>query len=320
MRKKALFFTHHTLAEKNPSGFRVDQYFPYLERRGFSVRAVTGRTALIPFIRACRESDVIYVQRLLLSPIKRYLVRKFARRIVFDFDDAIMYGRRGSTTRRNRFIGMVRSSDLVFCGNSFLLSEAKKYKTSNAVYVPTVVDTDQYPVKVHTKKEPFIAGWIGSSSTLTYLNDIEPLFSMCSPSVLFKVVADKAPDLPIRQLIFEEWKAETEKRCLIHFDMGLMPVRDDVWSRGKCGAKLIQYAAAGLPAVSHPRGVSNEVIVDGENGFLREDADGWRDSVERLRVDVDLRQRMGRRMRSMAEERYCLKVWGPRIAAMLDEL
>jgi glycosyltransferase involved in cell wall biosynthesis len=102
--------------------------------------------------------------------------------------------------------------------------------------------------------------------------------------------------------------------------MGIMPVKDDIWSRGKCGLKLIQYMAAGLPSVTHPVGVAQDMIVDGYNGFVRKDAEGWKDAIDRLQKDVDLRRKMGTVSRKMVEESYSLHIWGPRVAEILDAL
>jgi glycosyltransferase involved in cell wall biosynthesis len=107
---------------------------------------------------------------------------------------------------------------------------------------------------------------------------------------------------------------------LLSFDVGIMPVRDDIWSRGKCGLKLIQYCASGLPAISHPFGVSREIIEEGQSGFLRQHIEEWREAIECLKNNAALRKRMGKRARAIAEERYSLEVWGPRVAGMIDGL
>jgi glycosyltransferase involved in cell wall biosynthesis len=232
-----------------------------------------------------------------------------------------MYGtRKESPTRRRRFRSMVRLSDAVFCGNAFLLSEAKKHKREHVFYVPTVVNTADYPVKDHLLAEPSVVGWIGGASTLRYLSDIAPLFASPPRNTIFKIVADKPPTMTGARTVFEKWSGEQEKQMLLSFDVGIMPVRDDIWSRGKCGLKLIQYCAAGLPSVSHPFGVSREIIEEGQSGFLRQHIEEWREAIERLKNDVSLRKRMGRRARAIAEERYSLKVWGPRVAGMIDSL
>jgi hypothetical protein len=215
---------------------------------------------------------------------------------------------------------MVRLSHAVFCGNDFLRSEAVRYKADNVFYVPTVVDIAAYPIKEHSFTPSQVVGWMGSASTLRYLIGMSPLFAVPPANTRFKVVADKPPSIAESCVAFEKWSGDREKQLLLSFDVGMMPVKNDLWSLGKCGLKLIQYAASGLPSISHPIGVSGEIIEEGESGFLREGLEGWREALERLGSDVDLRKRMGRKARAVAQERYSLEVWGPRVARRVDSL
>jgi glycosyltransferase involved in cell wall biosynthesis len=321
MKKKVLFFTHHIQKSANPGGYRIGQYFPFLEKSGFDVVHLTTKADVVTLGRAMRACDVVYVQRLLPGPVRRLLLRTLARRVVFDFDDAIMYGSKGeSPGRRARFGHMVRLSHAVFCGNEFLRSEALRYRTDNIFYVPTVVDTAVYPVKEPAPTPPQVVGWMGSASTLRYLTGLGTLFDDPPKNTIFKVVADRPPEVAREAVLFEKWSGDGEKRSLLSFDVGIMPATDDVWSRGKCGLKLIQYAAAGLPSVTHPVGVSREIVEEGESGFLREGVEGWREALERLGGDLELRKRMGKKARVVAEERYSLRVWGPRVAEIIDSL
>jgi glycosyltransferase involved in cell wall biosynthesis len=322
MKKSILFFTHHIQPSANPGGYRIGQYFPFIEKRGLRVAHLTSRANTATLVRAFRAADVVYVQRLLPGPARQLLLRKFARKIVYDFDDAIMFGSKGENpVRRRRFRGMVRMASAVLCGNAFLRSEAAQYKSQNVFVVPTVVDTADYPVKTHSPLSgSFIVGWMGSASTLKYFLDLLPLFRSSPPPTCFKVVADKRPEPAEPSVFFEQWSGEREKELLLAFDVGIMPVRNDLWSLGKCGLKLIQYASAGLPSVSHPIGVSTEIIEEGESGFLRKDVEGWKEALERLRLDTTLRARMGKRARAIAEEKYSLRVWGPRVADLVSDL
>lgn len=321
--KKILFFTHNIFTKENPRGYRIHQYFPYLEKSGFSVTLLTTKTGLPRVLREIMQSDITYVQRVLLNPFKLSLFRRLSKRMVYDFDDAVMYGSRGvSATRQKRFEGMVKASDVVLCGNNFLAREAMKYKATDVHYIPTVVDISEYPVKQHGPKRPFVIGWIGSGATLKYLADIRGLLDYYADQegVECKVVADKPPEGMKKGMLFEPWDYDREKQSILSFDMGIMPVKDDIWSLGKCGLKLIQYMAAGLPSVAHPVGVVQDMIVDGYNGFSRKDTEGWKDAIDRLRGDVDLRRAMGTASRKIAEERYSLDIWGPRVAEVLDAL
>ena len=242
---------------------------------------------------------------------------------MYDFDDAVMYGSKGeSATRARKFKNMVKNADAVFCGNNFLLKEARQYRDDNIFYVPTVVDTDEYPVKEHIETRPVTVGWIGSRSTLRYLVDLEELVLRAPDQreVMFKIVADRSLNTDAQNVVFEKWTAEKEKSLLLGFDIGVMPLRDDVWSRGKCGLKLIQYMASGLPSITHPVGAAQEIITDGVNGMLRSDMDGWRDAIENLSRDVAGRSRMGRAARDVVEERYSLKVWGPKVREIIESI
>lgn len=316
--KRIVFFTH-----QNPQGYRIQQYFPYFEADGFEVELITSRTNFLKIIDRIRRADVLYIQRLLFNPIKLSLIKAVAKKVVYDFDDAVMYGFRGeSATRARKFKNMVNHVDAVFCGNHFLFREAKRHREEGVYYIPTVVDADQYPVKAHSEKKPVTIGWIGSRSTLRYLVDLEGLVLKApdEKSVIYKIVADSSLNTEAPNVIFEKWSAEKEKSLLLSFDIGVMPLRDDVWSRGKCGLKLIQYMASGLPSITHPVGAAQEIITDGIDGMVRSGMDGWRDAIEALSKDVTERARMGQAARETVEKRYSLKMWGPKVREIIDSL
>lgn len=314
--KRIVFFTH-----QNPQGYRIQQYFPFFEGAGFTVELLTSRLNFLKVIDRIRGADVLYIQRLLFNPLKLSIIKTAAKKIVYDFDDAVMYGARGeSATRARKFRNMVKHADAVLCGNHFLVREAKKHRGDSIYYVPTVVDTDEYPIKQHIDIKPVTVGWIGSRSTLRYLVDLEELVLKAPDQtvVMFKIVADRSLNTDAPNVVFEKWTADKEKSLLLSFDIGVMPLRDDVWSRGKCGLKLIQYMASGLPSVTHPMGAAQEIITDGVDGMLRSDMDGWRNAIEDLATDVPRRARMGRAARDVVEERYSLRVWGPKVREIIE--
>jgi len=321
--KKILFYTHNIFTKENPVGYRIQQYFPYLQERGFKVSLLTTKADFGTVLRTASRSDVVVVQRLLPSPMKLSLLKVFAKKMVYDFDDAVMYGNKGeSATRRKRFAAIVRASKAVLCGNSFLMEEAGRYRDSGIHYMPTTVDIDEYPVKVHEERKTFVVGWIGTSSTLRYLDGIrELILSITNREGLeFRVIADKPFGVEKRGITFQRWNKEREKAMLLDLDMGIMPAGDDLWSRGKCGLKLIQYMAMGLPSVTNPVGVSKEIVADGVNGFLRADMRGWEEAIGALGSDVALRRQIGAAARQTAVERYSLQTWGKRFAEIMDTL
>lgn len=316
--KRIVFFTH-----QNPQGYRIQQYFPFLEAHGFQVELLTSKMNFLKVVDQIRGADVLYIQRLLFNPLKLSIIRAATNKIVYDFDDAVMYGSRGeSATRARKFRNMVKHADAIFCGNHFLFQEAMRHRVDNVYYVPTVVNTDEYTAKEHVSAKPVVVGWIGSRSTLRYLVDLEQLVLNASDQkeVVFKIVADKPLNTTAPNVVFEKWTANTEKSLLHSFDIGVMPLRDDVWSRGKCGLKLIQYMASGLPSIAHPFGAAQEIISDGVNGILRLDVDGWRDAIEMLSSDMRQRARVGRAARDTVEEKYSLRVWGPKVTEIIKNL
>jgi len=315
--KKAVFITH-----ANPQGYRIQQYFPYLIQRGYDVELITSRKGFLNALSAIRSAHVVYIQRLLFDPIKLAVIRASAKRLVYDFDDAVMFGSKGeSPTRMRKFRNMVSKADLVLAGNHFLLKEAKRWKKDGVFYCPTVVDIKDYPVKVHRHVSPVTVGWIGSSSTLKYLEIIKPLFAYTGTAPKrFKIIADLPPPIENKSIIFEKWTKDGEMSALLSLDVGIMPLKDDVWSRGKCGLKLIQYMAAGLPSITHPVGAALEILEDGKNGFISAHMDGWRDALEMLAGDVSLREKIGKAARETIEERYSLHVWGPKVVELIDSL
>jgi glycosyltransferase involved in cell wall biosynthesis len=316
--KRIVFLTH-----QNPQGYRIQQYFPFFKDAGCHVELLTSRMNFLKVIDRIRGADVLYIQRLLFNTVKLSLVKAAAKKIVYDFDDAVMYGPRGeSATRARKFKNMVKHVNAVFCGNGFLFHEAKQHRDESVFYIPTVVDTDEYPVKKHIEKKPVTVGWIGSRSTLRYLVDLEELVLKAPDEkrLIFKIVADKSLNTDAPNVVFERWSAEKEKSLLLSFDIGVMPLRDDVWSRGKCGLKLIQYMASGLPSITHPIGAAREIITDGVNGMLRLDMDGWKDAIDVLSGDAKERARIGQAARQVVEERYSLKVWGPKVREIIEGL
>lgn len=321
--RKILFYTHNIFTKENPVGYRIQQYFPYLKDVGYSVSLMTTKDTFPGVLKEAARSDVVVVQRLLLSPAKLALLKTIAKKIIYDFDDAVMYGSSGeSATRRKRFGKIIEVAQAVFCGNDFLMEAAKEHKTDHLYYIPTVVDTVEYPVKVHGKSKPFVVGWIGTSSTLRYLDEIRDVLVSLSKrgDVEVRIIADRPFDMKEPGITFRKWNKDREKAMLLEFDVGIMPVRDDIWSQGKCGLKLIQYMAMGLPSVTHPVGVAGQIITDGVNGFLRTDKAGWLDAIERLRSDESLRKRMGAAARTDAEKNYSLNTWGPRYAEIVKSL
>jgi glycosyltransferase involved in cell wall biosynthesis len=280
------------------------------------------------FYQSLGDYDIFYIHRKLFAPLEFSYLRRKARKIVFDFDDAIMY--RSSTaknpyspSRRLKFAHMMKRVDFVIAGNEFLQSEVLPYNDKVEV-IPTSIDLSQYrPKEEYHTGDPITIGWLGSSSTLKYLKKLLPAFEdlyQQYPHFQLKIVCDQFLDGVHVPVIKKKWTSEEEEADLKSFDIGVMPLTDDLWTRGKCGLKILQYYGVGVPVVCTPVGVNREIVEDGINGFWAEDENQWEKSLLRLIREEGLRKAMGTRGRKKVEENYSLDVNAPRLLNILTQI
>jgi glycosyltransferase involved in cell wall biosynthesis len=310
--------------------YRILAFRPALQAAGhtLTVRAVPRDIlARLRLFAAARRFDVVVVQRRLLSLPELLVLRQFARKLLFDFDDAVWlrdsYSAKGlhSGKRRRRFRAVVRRCDVVIAGNRFLADEVRPLNPNVAV-IPTCVDPAAYPLAEHTRPpgEARLV-WVGSSSTLQGLErnrDMLNAVGRAVPAVKLRVVCDRFPvfdDLPVEEV---SWDGGSEAAEIAASDVGIGWVPDDPWSRGKCGLKLLQYMAAGLAVVANPVGVQAEMVTDRETGLLATTADEWVDAIRTLANDPQLRVRLGRAGRERVEREYSVTVGGRRWVDVLS--
>jgi glycosyltransferase involved in cell wall biosynthesis len=260
-----------------------------------------------------------------------FLERRVARsraRLVFDFDDAIWLPGVSAANRRfawlkrpTRVADAVRASQLVLAGNAFLADWARQYNERVAV-VPTTIDTDKYQVAARSAWDgPICIGWSGSFSTLPHFETVLPALQRVrerlGERVRFKVIG--GPDYRVPELGIEgqPWRLESELADLSDIDIGIMPLPDDEWSRGKCGLKGLQYMALGIPTLMSPVGVNSEIVQDGSNGFLPRTEDEWVERLVTLVEAPELRRSLGLAGRATVEERYSLRAWRERYYRLL---
>jgi glycosyltransferase involved in cell wall biosynthesis len=220
---------------------------------------------------------------------------------------------------------MVKGSDVVTVGNQFLKSQILKVDPEKKVFViPTSIDTNLYPRKKEISYNgEIILGWIGTKGNLKYLRKLESVFEALRqrfPQVKLKIVSNDFYDSPHLPIIKKPWKLEDENDDLVSFDIGLMPLDDDLWSRGKCGLKIIQYLSVGVPAVCTPVGINSDIVQDGENGFWATNDQEWVDRLSNLIQNPDLRLRMGLKGRETVELKYSLKVTSVEFFRVLQTL
>jgi glycosyltransferase involved in cell wall biosynthesis len=263
-----------------------------------------------------RRADVVLLQRKLLAPWQLFLVRQAARLLLFDFDDAVFqrdsYAAKGlhCGRRRSRFAGISRRADGLLAGNAFLAAAAVAAGAppGNVRVIPTCVDPSRYPTARHERRSPGLQlVWVGSSSTLQGLEAVRPLLETVGagcPGVELKLVCDRFLRLQHLAVVEHRWSEETEAAEIAAADVGVSWLPNDDWSRGKCGLKVLQYMAAGLPVVANPVGVQATMIEHGITGFLATTADDWVTAVRRLAADPELRRRMGAAGRERVDQRY----------------
>jgi glycosyltransferase involved in cell wall biosynthesis len=280
--------------------------------------------------RPLSKADVVIVQRRFLAPWELPLIRRASRHLVFDFDDAIFfrnsYAPAGliSVTRQRGFTRMVGAADLIVAGNDFLACRAAvEVGAARVRIVPTCLDPNRYPLSRHVRSGRGVQlAWIGSSRTLRGLERTAGLWDeigRCCPGLGLRIICDKGLSLTSLPVELCPWSQATEAASLADADIGISWLPDDCWSRGKCGLKILQYMAAGLPVVANPVGVQANLVRHCETGFLVETTEEWCDAIACLAADPALRRRMGREGRRVVESQYNLATGAELWTRALDE-
>jgi glycosyltransferase involved in cell wall biosynthesis len=331
--------------------YRIEQWAPWLREHGIEVElsacltqaqmrwlyrsghlarkawaALAGHLRRLRQMRRWTQYDVAYLYREATFFGPPWVEARLARRwpIVYDFDDAI-YLPTASTAhawvarlkRRDKAAEICRLARDVTVGNESLAIWARVHNPRVSV-IPSTIDTDAYVLRERPENPKPVVGWTGSPTTAPYLATLGPALLALSRRVEFELkVIGARIDLPGLDVRCQEWNAATEADDLRTVDVGLMPLADDEWSRGKCALKALQYMALGIPAVVSPVGVNASIVCDGVNGFhARSDTD-WVDRIALLLGDRDLRQRLGASARRTVETGFSARVQAPRMAEVL---
>lgn len=310
-----------------------DRYVSGLQS-GIKLRAEVARAYLgrIQTMFKAKRYDLLWIEKECLpwlpGPLEDWL-RPAAVPFVIDYDDAVFHRYDFSPNPWvRRFLtgkhpaGMQQAA-MVIAGNPYLANFASQAGAVRVEVVPTAIDLDRYPQPAGSDPKPKAAptiGWIGQRSTAAFLKPLAPVLRQlvqnkqaCATAV---GVDTQALDLPMQ---FVPWTEDTEVAAISQFDIGIMPLPDEPFERGKCGYKLIQYMASGLPVVASPVGVNRQIVEHGVNGFLAETPADWMAALQALLEDPALRFRMGQAGRKLVEQRYCIQVTGPRLASLLLE-
>ncbi len=281
------------------------------------------------------HTDLVWLEKEALPWLPSWIEGRLLSRVpyVMDLDDAWFhrYGLHRSGLVRSvlggKLAALARGARLVIVGNDHLADWARASGARDVLVLPTVIDLERYPPPTPCSRltpcedRPFTIGWMGSPSSARYLDLVAGALARLSGPVRVLLVGAhgaEPPGLPPGLAVeHAPWREDQEVELLRRFDVGVMPLEDSPWARGKCGYKLIQYMAVGCPVVASPVGVNTTLVRDGENGFLALDEAGWGAALQRLADDKALRIRLGKAGRQRVEEHYSLQAVAPRLADAL---
>jgi glycosyltransferase involved in cell wall biosynthesis len=310
---------------------RIELHLDILRNAGIDCEVCLyprGNFARWKTLKRCSNFDAVLLQKKTLNLFDGFLLRRYARKVIFDFDDAIMYSadepeKECSPRKYARpFERTVKLSDLVIAGNSYLAQLAESF-SSNVEVIPTGLDISRYELDSKSQKDDKIRlVWIGSRSTLKYLRQIAPALEQIGQrfdNVVLRIICDSFFDLQNMAIEKCHWSLETQAADLVGSDIGLSPLEDDRFTRGKCGFKILQYAASGLPVVASPAGVNSDYVKPGTTGLLAISTSEWVDSITRLIKESGLRKSMGENNLSFVRD-FDADIIGRKLAELIKNL
>ncbi|MBA3648934.1 MAG: glycosyltransferase [Chitinophagales bacterium] len=341
---RILFIGSHRPGRSPSQRFRMEHYFPYLSEKGFEYEYSTfisetgdislyrsgnylkklglllsGASRRLKDILRANNYDIIFIQReafLTGTTFFENLFQKSGAKIIFDFDDSIWIPETSNANRKFAWLKderktsrNIKLADLVIAGNYYLATYAKRFN-DHVIIIPTTVDTDMFqPSPLEGKNnEPVCIGWSGSLTTIEHFKTCIPalkeLKARYGNRIHFKVMGDE--NFSDRELNIQgtAWSEETEMAELNSYHIGIMPLPDNEWTRGKCGLKGLLYMSLAIPPVMSPVGVNCEIIQHGKNGFLAADQNEWVDTISRLIENPEMRTQMGMEARKTVVEKY----------------
>ena len=337
------------------SRLRALQYLPYFHALGWQVDPVpffsqaylrnlyagesTWQQVLLAYLRRCKALsraggyDLVWIEKELLpffSAVAERLLNALRIPYMVDYDDALFHQydmHRLWPVRAvlgRKIDAVMRHASLVVAGNEYLAARARNAGARRVEIVPTVVDLGRYPAPVPHSEDldrPLVVGWIGTPKTSRYLHPLKPVFASLQTRCNVRFVAvgasrESLGDLPVEIM---PWTEDTEVESIKKFDVGIMPLDDSPWERGKCGYKLIQYMACGLPVVASPVGVNCEIVDPGVNGWLVEGLAEWENKLVAVIENSEMRQEMGMQGRARVEQWFSLQAQAGRVRDFFQE-
>lgn len=300
------------------------------QRGSYGVGALPCFARRVVVLRRREQFDLLWIEKEALPWWPLWIEAALLHGVPYalDYDDAVFHNydqHRLAAVRRlfgRRLDGLMARAMLVVGGNDYLVQRARNAGAPWVEMLPTVIDLARYPwprpAQEAGKAQVPVVVWIGSLSTVRYLRLLEVPLQRLGKRVPFvlRVIGGEVA-LPGVQVECLPWTEDTEVTHLASADVGVMPLPDSPWERGKCGYKLIQYMACGLPVVASPVGINTRIVQSEVNGYLADDAEAWVDALEHLLTNATLRAQMGATGRQRVENEYCLQVTGRRLADWL---
>lgn len=344
-KKKILFIAPYPFDEAPSQRFRFEQYFNFLRENNFDVhfspfldqktwktlysegnvlRKMFGviRSFLKRFILlfTLYKYDYVFIHREashIGPPVFEFLIAKvFRKKYNYDFDDAIWLPNYSETNARFHRLKAywkvrycIKWAGSISAGNDYLANYARKFN-SNVQVIPTTIDTENHHNLITDYyQEKLVIGWTGTHTTMRYLDYIVPVIKELEKKYDFEflVISNEAPAYHLKSLRFLKWKRETEITDLARISIGVMPLEMDIWSEGKCGFKGLQYMSLGIPALMSPVGVNTQIVSHEVNGFLPVKLEEWKNQLEMLLTDIDLRKKIGEAGKKTIDERYSVQ-------------
>lgn len=318
------------------SRYRLYNFIPILKDMGIRCKVIPppDRNPLARIIYLLNiflhvnKFDIVFIQKKLFNRSILFFISRLNPKIIFDFDDALFA--KPTSVNSKDFKGdrtkkllkyTLRISKAVIAGNPFLKEYALQYN-DNVHILPTPIATSNSPMIDKRKaKYPITLGWIGNKENLIYLKDLEPIFNRLiaglGDNFSLKIICDASLFMKDVNIVNVKWSLENETEDLYGVDIGLMPLRDDQWSRGKCAFKILQFMSLGIPVIASPVGMNRDIIRHGLNGFLAESPEEWIECISRLMDNSDLIKDIGNAGRQLVHEKFTYNVTTPSLVEIL---
>ena len=340
--KKIYFIIPYPQGEAPSQRFRFEQYLDILRENGFqyhlssfldlaawnvlykpghyiekSIKITAGFFRRMRDLFAISGYDFVFIHREAAPigpPIFEWIIAKILRKkIIYDFDDAIWLPNTSSNNRiaagikfHNKVKSICLWSYRISCGNDYLADYARQFN-KNVIVNPTTIDTSRLHNRVKDQNTEHInIGWTGTHSTIQYLDEIVPILQKLERQYNFSfiVISNASPAFELKSLKYIKWSKDSEIEDLLKFNVGIMPLTDDPWAKGKCGFKALQYMSLGIPALVSPVGVNLSIVDNGINGMICCDATQWEQAIKTLITNRDICVKLGEEARKKIESKY----------------